>query len=487
MRKVKYVICILFALYVRDINGKTIDKKQPPKQPNIVFFLIDDMGWKDLGCFGAQIYETPHIDRLCSDGVKFTNAYTSAPICSPARASALTGSNPYSMRMWNHLHYIPTDKKLLPAYLKEVGYQTWHVGKWHIGNAEQHTYPQDKGFDINIGGGESWGPGSYFWPYNCNKDGSPRNIRNAIPGLYKNGKEGEYLNDRLTDEAFNIIENRDPDKPFFLNFWHYAVHNNKEAKESVINKYKKKIRAYKLDTTYRTDNHVGGKLLTSETNATYAAMIESVDESIGRVVNKIKEIGEYENTLFIFYSDNGSTTEDVPCAPLNGGKNTTYEGGVRVPAFVVWNNHTLPASTYRKAIYIGDVFETILDAAQVKRETKTESYSWFPIFEGKELPNREFIWYYPVNRELRGQLASAAIYNEKLGMKYIMNFTSNKDELYDIQNDIAERDNIIANHKKEVTKLKTKLVSFMEEQYLKGLPLPPNKHRKNIESRLNIK
>ena len=129
------------------------------KPPNVVFFLIDDMGWKDLGCFGAKLYETPHIDRLCAEGIRFTQAYTSTAICSPARATALSGRHPMKLRMWDHTHYIPKGQKILPQYLKATGYQTWHIGKWHMGNPQDKTMPTDLGFDINIGGWTAWGPG----------------------------------------------------------------------------------------------------------------------------------------------------------------------------------------------------------------------------------------------------------------------------------------------------------------------------------------
>ena len=175
------------------------------KKPNVVFFLIDDMGWKDLGCFGAKLYETPHIDQLCAQGIRFPQAYTSTAICSPARATALTGRHPMKMQMWNHIHYLPQGQKILPQYLKKAGYQNWHIGKWHMGNAKQKTFPEDLGFDTDIGGWTAWGPGSYFWPYLW--DGKAHN-RNSVPMLNADGKEGEQLTERLTEEALEQIDRR---------------------------------------------------------------------------------------------------------------------------------------------------------------------------------------------------------------------------------------------------------------------------------------
>jgi arylsulfatase A-like enzyme len=456
----------------------------PDKKPNVVFFLIDDLGWKDLGCFGAELYETPHIDKLCSEGIRFPQAYTSAAICSPARATALTGRHCLKLQMWNHLHYIPKGQKILPSYLKEAGYQTWHVGKWHIGNEKQQTMPTDLGFDANIGGWSAWGPGSYFWPYNWKPNGkSP--ARTSVPMLKEGGKEGEQLTDRLTDEALALIDQRDPNKPFYLNFWYYSVHNKKEAKAELIKKYEQKIAAMGLKKTVRHDPKTGSDLISSETNPLYAAMIETLDDSVGRVVEKLKAIGEYDNTLFVFFSDNGSTTDDVPCAPLNGGKNSTYEAGVRVPSFMVWNGHIVPGSEYDHAIFIGDVFNTIMDATgqKIPANHPTDSQSLLPVFAGETLAPRQFYWYFPDSREHWGQRANAAMFDEKTGLKYFMFFTGDEDELYNINTDIGETANLIAQQPEAAQALQKKLVDFMHEVY-PTLPAPPKPFKAGVTKRL---
>lgn len=461
------------------------DKITSYPKPNVVFFLIDDMGWKDLGCFGAEIYETPNINKLCSEGIRFPQAYTSTAICSPARATALTGKHPMKLHMWNHHHYIPKGEKILPAYLKEAGYQTWHVGKWHMGNPQDKTMPTDMGFDKNIGGWMSWAPGSYFWPYGCDMNGKPKDDRNSVPGLFKGGKEGEYLTDRLTDEAVKLLENRDASKPFYLNFWHHAVHNPKEGKPELVKKYEQKIKDLGLKPTYRFDPKTGSNLLTSETNAVYAAMIESVDISVGRIIKKIKEIGEFDNTLFVFYSDNGSTTNDVPCAPLNGGKNSTYEAGERVPAFITWENKIKGNSEYDSSVYLADIFNTILDAGGVKlpENNDGDGLSLLPVFKGKKLPDREYIWYFPDTRAHWAQRANAAIYDEKSGMKYIMFFNGDDDELYNIKSDLPEEHNIIDQNKELAEKLRRRLVEYLNKYYSQ-MPPPPEIYEANIKLRL---
>lgn len=456
-----------------------------PSRPNIVFFLVDDLGWKDLGCFGAELYETPNMDRLCAEGIRFPQAYTSAAICSPARASALTGVHPMKLKMWNHHHYLPKGQKILPQYLKDAGYQTWHVGKWHTGNAEDKTLPDQLGFDINIAGWTAWGPGSYFWPYlHHDRDGRVwANPRNSVPMLREGGQPGEHLTDRLTDEALRIIDQRNPGQPFYLNFWYYSVHEKKEAKPELIEKYQRKIEAMGLVPTTRIDPNTGSKLLTSETNAVYAAMIETVDQSVGRVVEKLKEIGEYENTLFVFFSDNGPTTNDVPCAPLNGGKNSTYEAGVRVPAFIVWKGQVQPGSVYPRPVYIGDVFNTILTAAG-QEVPANDSLSLTPVFEGATLPEREFIWYFPDNRVHWAQRANAAIYDERSGMKFILFFNGDEDELYHIAEDIGETNNLIDEKPEVAAQLKARLVQFLNEN-MEGMPPPPEKFAEGVKRRLH--
>jgi arylsulfatase A-like enzyme len=235
------------------------------RPPNIVFILIDDLGWTDLGCFGSDLYETPHIDRLAKEGMKFTNAYSACTVCSPTRAALMTGKYPARLHLtdWiaghqaknpkllipNWTQYLPREETTVAEALKAAGYVTCHVGKWHLGN-EKEGWPDKHGFDLNFGGYERGQPPSYFSPY-------------KIPTL-QDGPPGEYLTDRLAAEAVRFIE-QNRDRPFFLYFPHYGVHTPLQAKKELIEKYQKKI-----------------KPRMRHTNATYAAMIESVDEAVGR-------------------------------------------------------------------------------------------------------------------------------------------------------------------------------------------------------------
>ncbi len=450
-------------------------------KPNIVFILVDDMGWRDLGCFGAELYETPNIDKLCSQGVKFNNAYTSAPISSPARASVLSGMHPTNLKMWNHMHCIPQGVPILPSYLKECGYQTWHVGKWHLGNPEEQTMPTDLGFDVNIGGGISWEAGTYFYPYNTQPDGTPDLPRASVPSLLDGGEKGEYLTDRLTDEALKLIDNADKDAPFYLNMWYYAVHSvlgKHESKPELVEKYKRKIEKMGITPTFRHDDATDYDLLTSESNAEYAAMIECVDNSVGRIVEELKRKGEYDNTLFIFYSDNGCVTNLVPCDPLMGGKNSTYEGGVRVPAFISWKGHTKRNKVSDQPIIIMDVFDTILEAAGAT-EQPSDGISLLPALRGEELPTRDFYWYFPDSRPHWGGRASMAYLDGESQTKYIRYFTGDKPEMYNITDDIAERNNLVEKDPKLAKDIESRMRAVLSERF-SSIVKPPKKFAKNV-------
>ena len=322
------------------------------QRPNIVLILIDDLGWRDLGCYGSTFYETPNIDRLAARGMRFTDAYAACPVCSPTRASILTGKYPATVGVTDYIDWIgdahPARGRLVDVpYLHDLpcirndacaalgadgGYATWHVGKWHLGGPD--FYPDRHGFDVNIGGCDGGMPRQgYFSPW-------------GIPTL-ADGPDGEYLTDRLTDEAIALIANRD-DRPFFLNLWHYLVHTPIQAKPEKVAKYEAKAAALGLDKIepfaegepfpcdHKRDLRIRRRLLQSD--PVYAAMIESLDENIGRLLGALEAAGEAENTMVIFTSDNGglATAEGSPTcnAPLAEGKGWMYEGGTREPLLV---------------------------------------------------------------------------------------------------------------------------------------------------------
>lgn len=492
MRKLITILCSLCLAQLGLAQQAETLPKTAGSKPNVVVFLVDDMGWKDLGCYGAKLYETPNVDQLCAEGIHYTQMYTSAPICSPARATLMTGRNPLELGMWTFTHLLPSDTKtILPGYLKERGYQTWHVGKWHLGKNSDGTLPHQLGFDRNIGGSMAHEPGTFFWPYNFVQAGTDPVPPDSVKfNSLRSGNEGEYLTDRLTEETLQLIEQRDPEKPFFLNFYFYQVHNaergRKEGKPELVEKYQQKINQLGLKPTHRLDPKTGRKLVSSETNPKYAAMIESMDTAVGRVVAKLKEIGEYDNTLFLFLSDNGPTTDDVPCAPLNGGKNSTYEAGLRVPAIAVWAGKIKPGSEYHGTVYLADIFNTVLEVAgaELPLDYPSDGISLMPTFKGQSLDvKRQLVWYFPENRPHWAQRANAALFDTATQMKYILYFTGDADEMYHIASDIEERKNVIAERPELAERLQDTLRKKLSAYY-PNLPAPPEEYIPGVEARL---
>ena len=331
----------------------------PEKQkPNVIFILLDDFGYADPGCYGSTFHESPNIDNLAKEGIRFTDAYAACPVSSPTRASVLTGRYPVNTGITDWIpgrqalnSGSPNDKLLalpfnlnlgleevtIAEMLKANGYKTMISGKWHLGEDSVY-WPEYQGFDVNRGGFSKGSPvrnnnaQGYFSPY-----GNPR---------LSDGPAGEYLTDRLTDEAIRFIEQNQKD-PFFVYLPHYAVHNPMQAKEEHIKKFREKARILGLDTISAftrdrewirqnmSDNY---KERIVQSNPVYAAMIYSVDENIGRLLKRLEELGLDENTIIIFTSDNGglSTSEGSPTcnSPLRTGKGWLYEGGIRVPLII---------------------------------------------------------------------------------------------------------------------------------------------------------
>ncbi len=337
-------------------------------KPNVVFLLVDDLGWHDLGVYGADLHETPNIDRFAQTAVRFTQAYAASPVCSPTRASILTGKHPARLHLtiWREAaHHPPLDRKLVPPttmdhlpleettlaeVFKKNGYVTAHVGKWHLGTAEY--YPQTQGFDYNIGG-TLWGaPQTFFFPYSGDRYFSePR----YVPHL-EDGKPGENLTDRLADEAIKILERHRVD-PLYLQLWFHAVHTPIEGKPEIAKRYQAKITP---GMRHR--------------NAQYAAMVETLDQNVGRVLAKLDELGLADNTIVFLTSDNGGFINPFQGeavtnnSPLRSGKGSAYEGGVRVPLMVRAPGVTKAGGVSDEPVMSTDYYPTILSLAGLSDE-----------------------------------------------------------------------------------------------------------------------
>lgn len=405
------------------------------KKPNFVFILIDDLGWTDIGCYGSEFYETPDIDKLATQGMKFTNAYAACPVCSPTRASILTGKYPATLNLtdWIPGHKRYNAKLLVPKFnqelplrevtiaeaLESAGYISASIGKWHLG--KEPFYPEKQGFALNVGGTHKGQPPRYFSPY-------------KIPTI-QDGSEGEYLTDRLADEAIQFIETN-KDKPFFLYWSHFAVHTPLQAKKEMIEKYQSKIKPGQ-----------------AQNNATYAAMIQSVDEAVGRVLAKLEELKIADNTVVIFMSDNGGLARVTSNAPLRAGKGSAYEGGVREPMIVCWPGMVEAGSVCHVPVTSVDFYPTLMEMAGVKHFSLQESdgVSFVPLLKQSGALEREAIfWHYP-HYHPGGATPFSSI--RKADYKLIEFFEDGKLELYNLKEDMSESNDLSSLMPEKTTEL----------------------------------
>lgn len=443
-------------------------------RPNFVFILLDDMGWRDLGCYGSEFYETPNIDRLAAQGMTFTDAYAAAPVCSPTRASILAGKYPAAVGLTNwigghtkgklidapYVDHLPLEEKSLAGALRDGGYATWHIGKWHLG--EEPYYPEKHGFDVNIGGC-GWGylRHGYFSPWN-------------IPTL-GNGPPGEYLTDRLTDEAIRLIEGSG-DQPFFLHLAYYAVHTPIQAKVGYGEHFAEKAAEMGLDKTlgleegelfpceHKKDRRIVRRVVQSD--PTYAGMVRAVDENVGRLLRALERAGKAENTVVIFTSDNGglATAEGSPTSnrPLAEGKGWMYEGGTREPLIVTWPGVTEPGSTCRTAVTSPDFYPTVLEAAglDLLPEQHSDGLSVVPLLEGADELDREAIfWHYPHYGNQGGTPGSSVRAGD---YKLIEFFEDEHVELYNLRDDIGEERDLASDKPAVVRRLRKILAEWRE-------------------------
>ncbi len=400
---------------------------------NVVFILIDDLGWKDCGCYGARLYETPHIDRLAGEGMRFTDAYAACPVCSPTRASVMTGRYPARLHLtdWIAGHNRPWAKLSVPKFnlqlpheevtiaeaLKPAGYVSASIGKWHLGGESYH--PTDQGFDLNFAGTKWGAPRSYFHPYQ----------RINYPARL----EHEYITDRLTLEAEDFIE-ANKDKPFFLYLSHFAVHTPLQAKKDKIAKYEAKIKRTGLKL--RPD--------VAKRRAIYAAMIESMDESVGRVMAKLDSLKIADRTVVFFMSDNGGLVLNgiTDNTPLRAGKGTMYEGGVREPMIVRWPGVVRPGSVCSVPAISTDFFPTILEMVGVRPDSSRalDGVSLVPLLKQTgTIADRPLYWHYP-HYHPGGATPSGAVRHGRF--KLIERYEDGRLELYDLKEDLSEKHNL---------------------------------------------
>jgi arylsulfatase A-like enzyme len=450
---------------------------QPPsgEKPNFVFILVDDLGWMDTGCYGSKFYETPNIDKLAANGMRFTDGYAACAVCSPTRAAVMTGRYPARLGVtdWIRARFqggkIPENKKNPTEYvggknrkllcppnalwmeldeitiaevLKPAGYTSCHIGKWHLGADD--WYPDKQGFDVNIGGCDFGQPPSYFDPYSRNRQGS---IPTLNPRL-----EGEYLTDREADEAVNFIRNH-KDKPFFLYMAHYAVHTPIQGKEDIVARYKTKEP-------------------TEQNNPTYAAMIESVDDAVGKIISAIDESGIAEKTIVFFTSDNGGLLGITSNTPLRSGKGYPYEGGIREPVIVRWPKVIKAGTISHEPVTSVDYFPTICEAAGVAlpQNRAIDGVSLLGHLKSnddKKLEREAIFWHFP---HYRGKVVPYSIVRAG-DFKLIKRYEGKTFELFNLKDDLSEENDLSEKMPEKVKELDATLIKWLQSSNAR-LPRP---------------
>ena len=426
------------------------------RKPNVVLIVADDLGWADLGCYGSKFHRTPNLDRLAKEGLRFTDAYAACPVCSPTRAAIMTGKVPARLKLTDWLpgradrsdqmlkrpqirQELPLEETTIAEALKAAGYATASIGKWHLGGSG--FGPREQGFDVNVGGDQAGSPRSYFAPYRGGKRGDKPQF---IPGL-EDAPDGEYLTDRLTSEAEKFIEAHGT-KPFFLYLPHYAVHTPLKAKQAMIESYAK------------WDGTPHGK----QENPIYAAMLESLDESVGRIVAQLERLKLLDDTLIIFTSDNGglatlegANTPATNNGPLREGKGYLYEGGVRVPLIARGAGVTKPGRTDATPVWSCDLLPTILGVCQCRAAGEIDGVSLLPVLQGTGGVDREALyWHYPHYANQGGKPGGAI----RAGKWKLIEFYENgRRELYDLSKSPNESRNLAAEQPQIVAELAAKL------------------------------
>ena len=439
-------------------------------QPNFLFFLVDDLGWADVGCNGSTFYQTPHIDSLATSGIRFTDGYAAASICSPTRASILTGRHPVRVNITDWIPGMSKTGKFekvedrdnlalsevtIAETLRDAGYQTFFAGKWHLGEAGH--FPEDQGFSINIGGHERGSPpGGYYAPWR-----NPKLVAKH---------DGEYLTERLTEETISFINSqRTQDPPFFAYLSYYNVHTPIQPYKKRVGEYEEKLKGLKGETPIIEERNARSR--GRQDNAELASMVAAVDDSVGRILAKLDEWQLSDNTVVIFFSDNGglctrpaSSKKNGKGAagpgcnlPLRAGKGWLYEGGIREAA-IVRAPGKAQGIVCNTPMVSTDFYPTILELAglPLQPELHVDGRSLVPFLdtEPKEQAERELYWHYP-HYHGSGWTPGGAI--RKGDWKLIEFWEYDDVELSDLSNDIGEQNDLSTQHPEKVRELQLAL------------------------------
>ncbi|MDQ8198008.1 sulfatase [Pelagicoccus enzymogenes] len=475
MSKRRSLITLAAILATSILNSATHAEQ---KRPNVVLIVADDLGWKDLSVQGSTFYESPNLDRLANSGARFTNGYASCQVCSPSRASLMTGQSPVRLGItdwigapeedeWKrntamlpptYKHELPHERTTIAEAMKEAGYATFFAGKWHLGDRES-DWPEHHGFDINKGGFDRGGPpGGYFSPYQ-----NPR---------LEDGPDGEYLPLRLGRETAQFIE-ENADQPFFATLCFYSVHGPAQTTEALWSKYRDKAEK-QPQPTHRMGAEARNPIRIVQDNPIYGGMIEAMDQAVGIVMEALEKNGLSENTIVVFTSDNGGVASGdhwaTSALPLRGGKGYQWEGGIRVPYFISWPGN-IPAGSVSDLPAIGmDVYPTILDLAGLPARPKEhrDGISLAPALKGEKTPARPLYWHYPHYGNQGGDPVS--IIREGQWKLLFFHETENS-QLYRLDEDPGERSDLSAMYPEHAQQLERKLLAWLDEMEAK-MPFP---------------
>lgn len=445
------------------------------KRPNVVFILVDDLGWRDLSNEGSTFYETPNVDALAASGMKFTQGYAACSVCSPSRASILTGGYPtrhgitsYIGDLWgedarrrrpaSHLPpryetQLDFEAVTLAEVFEQAGYNTFFAGKWHLGDVG--SYPTDHGFDVNLGGTRGGGPasGRFFSPYNN-------------PNL-EDGPPGESLTLRLAHETANFIE--ETDEPFFAMLSFYTVHSPIQTTQKLWKKYRDK--AERMGLTEREQRFIFDRRLPVrqvQDNPIYAGMVETMDDAVGIVMAKLRAKNLLENTIICFTSDNGGVSSGDAFAtsnlPLRGGKGRQWEGGTRVAFYIVAPGVTQPGSTSAVPVHGVDWYPTLLELARLETPVtqQLDGVSLVPLMQGRSLEDRPLFWHFPHYGNQGGEPSSTIL---RYPWKLIFYHEDFRQELYNLENDPGEQQDLMGIETERADAMRDELDSWLLDNH----------------------
>ncbi len=449
--------------------------------PNIVFIFVDDLGWSDLGYMGSTIYESPNIDRLSREGMTFTDFYAGGPVCSPTRASLLTGKYTPRTGITTYLlfperdadHVAPfldLEERTIAEAFQSHGYKTGYFGKWHLGYSKEH-WAENQGFETAKGGMDL----PWAWaaahpdkepPMMDRSKGHTRFFSPHHLTFLKNGPEGEYLTDRLTNETIKFIK-ENHHQPFFVLLSYHTVHTPLQAKPEVIEKYRKKIS--ELGILGEDEQDQGSRKY--QNLPEYAAMVHHLDENVGRLLNALKAMGLNENTIVVFTSDNGGKQSVTSNAPLRGAKHNLYEGGIRIPTIIRWPQKVKAGSKISTPLITNDFYPTLLDLAglPLEYENHLDGISFKEILMGKKknAGRKHLFWHYP-HSKMEGAVRSK-------NFKLLYFYKTKNVELYDLKSDIGEQVNLareMPGKERVLTRRLKKWLIRVDAKYPKGISGP---------------